>query len=64
MSRSSRIDQEAKGLWSALTNEPPPEGLTGEELLSAALKLKPAVDYDRIYSPHLRAGQITGGPKH
>jgi hypothetical protein len=59
MSRDTRLDREAESLWRALSGEPPPQGLRGSELLSAALRLTPPSQYDRIHSPHLRASQVT-----
>lgn len=59
MSRKSRLDEEAEHLWRALSPEPPPKGLRGADLLSAAMALKPPVAYDRLHSPHLRPSQIT-----
>ena len=59
MSREDRLKAEALSLWQAMSSEPPPRGLQGESLLQAAMSLKPAVDYDRLHSPHLRESQIT-----
>ncbi len=58
MSRNSRLDREAEGLWRAMSNDPPPKGLHGSELLSAAMKLSPPGQYDRLHSAHLRPTQI------
>lgn len=58
MSRISRLDEEAEGLWRAMSTEPQPEGLRGAELIAAAMSLKAPVQYDRIHSPHLRPTQI------
>lgn len=57
--RNERLHREAESLWAALSPEPPPRGLRGARLLDAALHLKNAGDYDRLYSPHLRPTQIT-----
>lgn len=59
MDRTERLNREAINLWRALTADPPPRGLRGATLLDAALHLKSAGEYDRIYSPHLRPTQIT-----
>lgn len=58
MSRTSRLDREAESLWRAISSEPPPKGLRGADLLSAALALQPPGKYDRIHSPYLRSTQI------
>jgi hypothetical protein len=57
--RNERLHREAESLWAALSSEPPPHGLRGAHLLDAALHLKNAGAYDRLYSPHLRSSQIT-----
>ncbi|WP_304809679.1 hypothetical protein [Phenylobacterium sp.] len=59
MKRNERLHKEAEGLWAALSQEPPPQGLHGAGLLDAALHLNSAGPYDRLYSPHLRPSQIT-----
>ena len=59
MERNERLHREAESLWAALSAEPPPNGLRGARLLDAALHLKDAGAYDRLYSPHLRPTQIT-----
>lgn len=59
MSSKSRLDAEAEGLWRAVSDAPPPPGLSGASLLDEAMKLAVPPNYDRIYSPHLRPSQIT-----
>lgn len=60
VNRNERLHREAESLWAALSSEPPPRGLRGARLLDAALHLNKAGNYDRLYSRHLRPGQITG----
>lgn len=58
MSSKSSLDREAESLWRAMSADPPPKGLRGAELLSAALALTPPTQYDRLHSPYLRPTQI------
>ena len=58
MSRREKIiDQEARELWRALHDEPPPE-INGSALLEMILQSMAVGGYDRLRSHHLRDGQI------
>jgi hypothetical protein len=56
-SREQIIDQEARELWRALHDEPPPE-INGSALLEMILQSMAMGGYDRLRSRHLRDGQI------
>jgi hypothetical protein len=60
--RDNNLDQEARGLWSALRSDPPPEGVSGAELLQRLIAQSPCPDYDRIASPFLRSSLISRPP--
>jgi len=57
-SREEIINQEARELWCALRDEPPPE-VNGSALLEMILKGLSIDSYDRLRSRHLRDSQIT-----
>jgi len=57
-SREEIINQEARELWRAVRNEPPPE-VNGSVLLEMILKGMSIDGYDRLRSRHLRDSQIT-----
>jgi hypothetical protein len=56
--RDERIESEAKDLWAA-THEGPPPPVGGSALLDLILNDCGAPGYDRLHSPHLRA--VMGG---
>jgi len=56
-SREQIIDQEARELWRALHDEPPPE-INGSALLQMILQSMTMGGYDRLRSRHLREGQV------
>lgn len=62
--RDQMIDQEARELWRALRSDPPPEYLSGSDLLRVLINQAAAQDYDRICSPFLRSTQISRPPSH
>lgn len=57
--RDEAIDLEARALWRRLRDDPPPEGLTGGDLLQILIAQVGEVRYDRYASPFLRDSQIT-----
>jgi hypothetical protein len=57
--RERRIEAEAAALWRELYDEPAPASADAHELLDAMLRRLPAVDYERLSSPHLRRGNLT-----
>jgi hypothetical protein len=61
--RKRRIEAEAAALWRELYGEPAPATEDGCELLDMMLRRLPAVDYERLNSPHLRRSALTF-PKH
>ena len=62
--RDQSIDQEARELWRTLRADPPPENLTGSELLRLLINRSAAPSYDRLVSPFLRPSQISRPPSH
>lgn len=57
--RDEAIDVEARALWRKLREDPPPDELTGGDLLQILIAQAGEVRYDRYASPHLRESQIT-----
>jgi hypothetical protein len=57
--RDEAIDLEARALWRRLREDPPPDGLTGADLLQILIAQAGELRYDRYVSPHLRESQIT-----
>ena len=60
--RDQRIEAEAKGLWAA-THDTPPPPVDGRALLELILRDCGQAGYDRLHSPHLRPGLVMGGPR-
>ena len=60
--RDEAIDQEARALWRALREEPPPENLRGSDLLGLLIGQSTTLAYDRLCSPFLRPSQISRPP--
>lgn len=58
--RDERIEAEAKGLWAATHDTPPPQ-VDGPTLLDLILRDCAAADYDRLHSRHLRPDLVMGG---
>lgn len=58
--RDSKIRAEAQSLWAAVRGGPAPQ-LGGSDLLDLIVRGANVADYDRLYSPHLRPGTMTGG---
>ena len=57
-SRKQRIDAEAAALWRELYDEAPPRA-DGGEMLDLMLNQLPAVSYERINSPYMRASAMS-----
>jgi hypothetical protein len=55
--RDDRIKAEARRLWAA-THQGPPPPLDGQALLDLILRDCGAATYERLYSRHLRAGAV------
>jgi hypothetical protein len=58
--RDQRIREEVSGLWRELYDEPPPPNASGRELLDTLMSRLGHATYERLRSPHLRAGTIAG----
>ncbi len=56
--RQHRIEDEARRLWAALHDTPPPP-VEPSELIEMALSQSAVPGYDRLYSPHLRSGLLS-----
>ena len=59
-SRDEHIYQEAAALWQALFDEPPPASISAMGLLDIIARRAPVATYERLRSPYLRPGVITG----
>ena len=57
--RQTRIKAEADALWRELCDEPAPAAAEGGEMLDLLLRGLPAVDYERLASPHLRRSELS-----
>lgn len=57
--RDEAIDREARDLWRSLRDDPPPDGLTGHELLRILIAQAGDLRYDRYTSPFLRDSLIS-----
>jgi hypothetical protein len=55
--REDRIRAEARDLWAA-THQGPPPPIDGQALLDLILSDCAAAGYDRLHSQHLRPGQV------
>ena len=55
--RDDRIEAEARSLWAA-THEGPPPPLGGRDLLDLILRDCGAAKYERLHSHHLRSGAV------
>jgi hypothetical protein len=60
--RDERIEAEARGLWAA-THDTPPPPVDGPALLDLILRDCAQADYDRLHSRHLRPGAVMGGAR-
>jgi hypothetical protein len=60
--RDERIEAEARGLWAA-THDTPPPPVDGPALLDLILRDSGQAEYERLYSPHLRPGLVAGGAR-
>jgi hypothetical protein len=58
--RDRRIEAEARGLWAA-THDGPPPAVDASTLLDLIVRDSGRLDYDRLHSPHLRPGLVMGG---
>ena len=61
-SRERALEVEARDLWRTLRQDPPPQGMSGAEMLALLVQSSPAPGYDRLQSPFLRASQISLPP--
>ncbi|MDP3173093.1 MAG: hypothetical protein Q8M88_01500 [Phenylobacterium sp.] len=48
MSRTDRIQQEARGLWIEVFGEPPSEDLDGDQMLNIIFQRTPPSTYSRL----------------
>jgi hypothetical protein len=55
--RDDRIKAEARSLWAA-THQGPPPPVEGQALLDLILRECQAADYDHLHSRHLRPGTL------
>jgi hypothetical protein len=57
--RDDRIEAEARSLWAATHQGPPPK-IDGASLIELILRDCGTAEYDRLHSPHLRPGVVAG----